>query len=306
MSYFLINKKATFLIGLLTLLFLESIGQEFLCNVQVNSQQIEGTDKRVFENMQTTITEFVNNRRWTNYEFKPEERIECNIVININERPSTDRFKATFNVVASRPVYRTGYNSPLLNYADKKFEFEYVEFQPMEFQENNYFSNLTSVLGFYLYTILGLDFDTFSEFGGTPFFEIAQSVVNAAQNSPVSGWQAFEDPNNRYWLNENYMNNTYSDLRKFLYEYHRLGLDVMSEKPDEGRAAISNSLKYLQKVHQRKTGLFALQLIIDAKRDEIVNIFSKGNPKEISEAQNIMNEIDPANSSTYSNMGKSK
>ena len=279
-------------------------GQEFLCTVQVNSQQVEGTDKRVFENMQTAITEFVNNRKWTNYDFKPEERIECSMVINISERPSSDRFKATLNVVASRPIYKTAYNSPLLNYADKKFEFDYVEFQPMEFQENSYTSNLVSVLSYYLYMILGLDFDTFSQFGGTEFFETAENIVNAAQNSPESGWRASEDQRNRYWLLENYLNNSYSEMRTFLYEYHRKGLDLMAEKTDEGRSNISQSLNLLKSVHDNRPGLFALQLIVDAKRDEIINIFKQGNPREQSDAQNIMKEIDPANSSEYSRISQ--
>ncbi|MCB2219183.1 MAG: DUF4835 family protein [Bacteroidetes bacterium] len=275
-------------------------GQEFLCNVQVNSQQVEGTDKRVFETMQTAITEFINNRRWTNYEFKPEERIECSFVINISSRPSTDRFQATLNLVASRPAYKTAYNSTLLNYADKDFEFEYVEYQPMEFQENTYTSNLVSVVSYYLYMILAIDFDSFSPNGGTPFYEKAQNIVNAAQNAPESGWKAFENNRNRYWLLENLTNASYSDLRRFLYEYHRKGLDVMAENPEQGRSAISNSLNFLKNVYDERPGLFALRLIIDAKRDEIINIFSEGNPREKTDAQNIMKEIDPSNSSSYS------
>lgn len=275
-------------------------GQEFLCNVQVNSQQVEGTDKRVYESLQTTVTEFVNNRRWTNYEFKPEERIECNFVINISQRPNTDRFIATLNLVASRPIFKTAYNSTLLNYADKDFEFEYVEYQPMEFQENSYTSNLVSVISYYLYMMLAIDFDSFSPNGGTPFYEKAQNIVNAAQNAPESGWKAFENNRNRYWLLENLTNNSYSDLRKFLYEYHRKGLDVMSENPEQGRSTISTSLNLLKNVYDERPGLFALKLFIDAKRDEIINIFSQGNPREKTDAQNIMKEIDPSNSSSYS------
>ncbi|MEZ5084468.1 MAG: DUF4835 family protein [Bacteroidales bacterium] len=295
-----------FVFSFIIILTFPGISQEFMCNVQVNSQQIEGTDKRVFENMQTAITEFINSRRWTNYDFEPEERLECSIVIAITDRPSPDRFKATLNIVASRPVFKTSYTSTLLNYADKKFEFNYVEFQPMEFQENTYNSNLTSVIAYYLYILLAFDFDSFSLFGGTPYFTIAENIVNAAQNSPESGWKAFEDPNNRYWLLENYMNNTYSGLRKFLYEYHRMGLDMMPDDATKGRENIFKSLGYLKSVYDEKPGLFALQLLVDAKRDEIVNVFSEGNPKEIEETQNIMNEIDPANSSTYSKIGQRK
>jgi len=277
-------------------------GQEFLCQIQVNSSQVQGTDKRVFDNMRSTLMEFVNNRRWTNYDFKPEERIECSMVINIQQRPSVDRFEGTISVVASRPVYKTAYTTTLFNYVDKDFDFDYVEFQPMEFQENSYNSNLTSVVAYYLYIILGLDFDSFSEYGGTPFFQKAEQVVNAAQNSPEKGWSSFDNDKNRYWIIENYLNNSYSELRRFNYEYHRKGLDAMAENAYEGRASIGKSLEYLMNVYDQKPGLFALQLMIDAKRDEIVNIFSEGNPKEKTEAQNIMKEVDPANSSKYSKM----
>jgi len=274
--------------------------QEILCNIQVNHQQIQGTDKKVFETMQTDVTEFINNRRWTNYDIKSEERIECSMVILIQERPSTDRFKARLNIVASRPIFGTTYNSTLLNYQDDDFEFEYVEYQSMEFQENQYYSNLTSVLAFYVYIVLGLDFDTFSLYGGSQFFEKAELVVNAAQDAPFGGWNAFEDQRNRYWMVENYMNQTYSDLRAFLYEYHLGGLDIMSEKVEQGRAKIAQSLNLLKNVNDEQPNLFNLQLIVDAKRDEIVNIFKEGNPTEKSEVIDLMKEIDPANSSTYS------
>lgn len=290
-------------IATITTLFIsltQLTGQEFLCQIQVNSSQVEGTDKRVFESMRTALMEFANNRRWSNYDFKPEERIECSMVINVQDRPASDRFIATINIVASRPVYKTAYNTTLLNYVDKDFDFEYVEFQPMEFQENSYTSNLTSVVAYYLYIILGLDFDSFSEFGGNTYFEKAEQIVNAAQNSPEQGWSSFGNDRNRYWIIENYLNNAYSDLRKFSYEYHRKGLDAMADNAYEGRASISSALEYLSNVHEQRPGLFALQLTLDAKRDEIINIFSEGNPKEKTEAQNIMKEIDPANSSKYS------
>lgn len=292
-------------IGLISLLialssFVPVSAQEFVCNFQVNSQQVEGTDKRIFDNMQTALTEFVNNRRWTNYEFKPEERIECSFLITIKSRPSTDRFVATLNVVASRPIYKTAYNSNLLNYIDQDFEFDYVEFQPMEFQENTYTSNLTSVMAYYLYIILGMDFDSFSPMGGSSFYEIAENIVTAAQNAPEKGWKAFDDQRNRYWLIENFMNKSYVDLRQFLYDYHRLGLDIMAENTEEGRAAISQSLTLLKNVYDEKPGLFLLSLFLDAKRDELVNIFKEGNPREKTDAQTILKEIDPANTSTYS------
>jgi hypothetical protein len=297
------NKQVIW-IALLALITMELHSQEFFCSIQVNAQQVEGTDRRVYENMETSLSEFINSRRWTSLDIKPAERIECTFVITISNRPSTDRFVANLSLVASRPIYKTAYNSTLINYIDRKFEFNYVEFQPLEFQENTYESNLTSTIAFYLYIILGLDFDSYSLYGGSPFFEKAEAIVNAAQNSAESGWRAFEDQRNRYWMLENYLNNSYSDLRKFNYEYHRLGLDVMSEKVDEGRSAIANSINLLRNVHRERPGLFALTLMVDAKRDEIINIFSKGNPREQNDVEQIMKEVDPANASNYSKISR--
>lgn len=286
------------------LLISSSQEQEFLCNIQINTQQVQGTDKHIFETLQTALTEFLNSRRWSNYEFKVNERIECNMLLNITGRPSTNRFKATLNIVASRPVYNSAYNSTLLNYIDKDLEFDYTEYEPLEYQENQYTSNLTSVMAYYLYMVLGLDFDSFSKFGGTPYYEKAEAIVNVAQNSGEKGWTSFESQRDRYWLVENYLNKSYIGLRTFLYSYHRLGLDVMADKPDQGREAILQSLNDLKKVYDEQPGLFALQLLLNAKSDEIVNIFSQCNPKEKDDAQAIMKQIDPANSSKYSKFGQ--
>lgn len=299
-----LNPGRTIIVIILMLIYSQSSAQEIFCNLQVNSDMIEGTDKNIYENMQTSLIEFINDRKWTGYEIKPSERLECNMVITITGRPSTDLFTARLNVVASRPIYGSTYNSPLINYVDEDFSFEYIEFQPMEYQDNQYLSNLTSLIAYYVYIILGLDFDSFSQYGGTPFFEKAELVVNAAQEGGQVGWNSFEDQRNRYWLVENYLNQSYSNIRDFYYEYHRLGMDEMSEKPDQGRAAVLTSLGYLQSAYDNRPGLFALQLIMDAKRDEFVNIFKGGNPKEKEDSQDILKEIDPANSSTYSKISE--
>ncbi len=278
--------------------------QEFLCSVDVTSTQVQGSDRQVYDDMKNALMEFINNRKWTNYDFKVEERIECTMVITIIERVSTDLFKARLNIVASRPIFMSSYSSPLLNYVDNKFDFEYVQFQALEYQENNFSTNLTSVVAYYLYMILGLDFDSYSLYGGTPFYEKAEAIVNTAQNEAFAGWKAFESQKNRYWFVENYTNNSYADLRKFLYDYHRLGLDLMSDKTEQGRAKILSSLTYLKNIHDDKPGLFALKLMLDAKTDEIVNIFKGANPKEKTEAINIMKDIDPANTSKYSKINE--
>ncbi len=299
-----LNPERIIIVLILLMIYAGSSAQEIFCNLEVNTQKIEGTDKSIYENMQTSLREFINDRKWTGYDFKPEERIECNMVITINSRPSSNQFVANLNVVASRPVYGSTYNSTLLNYVDQDFIFEYIEFQPIEYQDNQYMSNLSSVIAYYIYIILGLDFDSFSSSGGTAFFEKAEIVVNAAQESGQVGWNSFEDERNRYWLVENYLNQSYSDIRNFNYEYHRTGLDEMSEKPDQGRAAILSSLNYLEKAYDARPGLFVLQLIMDAKRNEFVNIFKGGNPQEKADSQKILKKIDPANSNVYSGISE--
>lgn len=299
-----LNPQRIIIALIFMIIYAGSSAQEVFCNLEVNSKLIEGTDKRIYENMQISLIEFINDRKWTGYDFKPAERVECNMVITIKSRPSTNQFTAHLNVVASRPIYGSTYNSTLLNYIDEDFNFEYIEFQPMEYQDNQYMSNLTSLIAYYVYIILGLDFDSFSEFGGTPFFQKAELVVNAAQESGQAGWNSFEDQRNRYWLVENYLNQSYSDLRRFYYEYHRVGMDEMYDKPDEGRANAFNSLSYLQSTYDSRPGLFALQLVMDAKRDEFVNIFKGGNPKEKEDSQKLLKNIDPANSSVYSEISE--
>jgi len=273
--------------------------QEFMCQVSVNSPQVEGTEKKVFQTLQTELYEFVNNRKWTNFVYKNEERIECSIMITITERISSDQFKGKVNVVLQRPVYKTSYNTNLLNLVDNDFDFKYVEFEPLIYNDDAFTSNLTSMVAYYLYMMLGYDADSFSPFGGTLYFEKARAVVNAAQNSPDRGWKAFESLKNRYWLVENIMNNTYSAFRDGLYSYHRMGLDLMSENMDLGRSGVNDCLENLQKVNREKTGLYITQLFLDAKRDELINIYSQAAPMDKTRIVNIMKEVDPANSSRY-------
>ncbi|NOU47280.1 MAG: DUF4835 family protein [Bacteroidales bacterium] len=273
--------------------------QEFVCDIRVTAPSIEGSDRRVFEALQSSLYEFMNNRKWSNINIKNQERIECSILLTVKERISSDEFKGSLNLILRRPVHNSSYNSILLNYVDENFQFRYIESQPLDYNENTFSSNLTSTLAYYAYMYLGLDFDSFSLYGGDPFFKAAEAIVNSAQNATEKGWKAFDGNRNRYWMVENLQNATYRPLRQFLYEYHRLGLDIMSEKPDEGRAKIGETLAYLNTVNSNRPGLFLLQLIIDAKRDEIIKVFSKGSPQEKTKAVNIMREIDPANSSAY-------
>jgi hypothetical protein len=284
---------------ILCLFILPARSQEFLCNVDVSSQQIQGSDRRVYETMRDAIYEFMNNRNWTNYNFKSNERIECSILINVTERPSPDFFRCDMTIALRRPVFNSTYNTILFNYIDKDIEIDYIENQPLDFNVGMFSSNLTSILGYYAYLMLGLDFDSFSPNGGNPFYEAALNIVNTAQNTSYTGWKSSENTKNRFWLLENITNPSYAGFRSFYYDYHMRGLDVMYETPEKGRAVILSSLEYLQKIKQSRPGLIFLQIIADSKRDELVNVFSDGLATEKTSAVKILNEIDPANAMTY-------
>jgi hypothetical protein len=299
---------ATTLLALICLFSAKSLlAQEFNVNVLVNSSKLSGTDKTVFQNLQTALYEFINNTKWTNISFKTAERIEGSITINITEKTDTDAYNAELNMALRRPTYKASYYSPVFNYVDNKFSFSYFDGQPLEFNPTSYMSDLSSTIGYYLYMFLGYDFDTFSLYGGENFYKIAESVVSSAQSSNKPGW-AMNGTKNRYWLVENMTNQVYRPLRQFLYEYHRLGLDVMSEKPDEGRAAITKSLQYLKDIYDSRPNTFFLQLLIESKRAEIIQIYSQGSQQEKTQVVNIMKAIDPSQSSEYDAIlqGKSK
>lgn len=289
------------LIFALLVLPLNIFCQELNCRIQVVSQQIQTSNKHIFESMQKDIYEFVNNRRWTDNVFSVDERIECTIMINLTEQLSADEYKGTMQIQSNRPVFNTNFNSVMLNYKDNDIQFRYVEFQPMEFSENTSLSNLTSLLAYYAYLIIGLDYDAFSPEGGTPYFLKAEKIVTNSQNAQEKGWKSFESQKNRYWLIENILNSKYGPVREFLYNYHRLGMDIMADKAADARTEISESLKLLQKVYREKPSQFMnfLQIVFDAKSDEFINIFSESYPDEKTRVYNLLKEIDPANSSKY-------
>lgn len=296
-------KKAILTIAIL--LFTKfSFNQELNCSIQVVAPTVEGTDKRIYETLQEALYEFMNSKRWTNYAFKLEERIECNILINIKEKASSDLFKGSIQVQSRRPIFNTSYNSPLLNLKDDDLEFTYVEYQPLNYTENAFESNITSILAYYAYIIIGYDFDAFSPLGGTEFYSKAQTVVNNAQNEAFPGWKSFEDTKNRYWLVENLLNNVYAPIRQSIYKYHLNGLDIMSESTESARTEVVGALELLKKAHREKPGSYLMQIFFDAKAAEIVNIFSESPSMELSRVKNILNEIDPANADKYNNIGK--
>ena len=289
---------------ILVLMFsFSAFGQELRCNVQVVSQQIQGSNKQVFQTMQNAIYEFMNNRVWTNHVYTMEERIECNMMINITEQISADEFKGTLSIQASRPVFNSNYTTTILNFIDNDIHFKYVEFSPLEFDLNSHGSNLTSILGFYAYYILGLDYDTFSLMGGSPYFTNAERIVINAQNAPESGWKPLDDlaHKSRYWLAKDMLDADWEPLREFNYRYHRLGLDLMDTKVAEGRAEITNSLELIQGIYRKRPDpyMYLLRLIFDAKVDELVSVYTESFPEERTRAHTILVEVDKTNMKKY-------
>jgi hypothetical protein len=280
--------------------------QELICNVNVTSSKIQSSDKQKFSTLQSSIREFMNNRKWTNELFKDDERIECNISINILEELTTDKYRASINIQSSRPVFNSSYYSPLLTYIDEEFNFEYTEYQTLEFNENSHISNLTSVLAYYAYIIIGLDYYTFSLEGGASYLQKAKDIVNNSQNTAESGWKAFESNKNRYWLAEELLDAKYSEFRSCLYNYHRNGLDIMYDDSEKGRAAISESLEYLRKVKRQNPTAFILRVFFDAKSSEIANIYSDAFQDEKTRIISLLTELDPTNISKYNKIKESK
>ena len=293
------KRKICLLILLCSLLgFMNLRAQEFNIDVTVSSARVEGTDQRAFEALKEGIVNFMNNRVWTNVKFEPEERIEGAIVVNVTKKEG-NIIEAELNVALRRPTFKTNYSTPLFNYVDDDFSFEYIESQPLDFSENMYMSNLTSTLAFYAYYSLGLYFDSFGLYGGDAFFKVTDQIVTSAQSAPESGWKAFDDKRNRYWLNENMMNPAYKPIRQYMYEYHRLGLDKMSTKQDEGKAAILKSLEYLKQVYSERPNLLFIQVLNDTKRSEWKSIYTEGSQQDKTKAINVFREIDPSHASEY-------
>ena len=273
--------------------------QELFCNVQVNASQIQTSDRKVFQTLQTAIYEFVNNTKWTDASVKNEERIECTFLINIKEKVSNDEYKASIQIQSTRPIYGTSYKSTMINYLDNNFRFRYLEYQSLEFNENTNLSNLTSVLAYYVYIVLGLDFDTFSEYGGAPYYIKAQNIVNNAQNAREIGWKAFESDKNRYWLVHDLLDTRYEEIHNCYYRYHRVGMDILSEKTEDGRYDITEALEELRGVYRDNPSAFILKIFFDAKADEIIKIYSEAFPNEQARIVKLLTEIDPANSTKY-------
>ncbi|WP_323787824.1 DUF4835 family protein [Psychroserpens sp.] len=279
----------------------QSYSQELNCEVIVNAQLTGNENVQVFKTLERQLKEFINNTTWTNKTFKPQERINCSMVINVNDY-TNDIFNGSIQVQSVRPVYGSSYSTPVYNYNDKDFDFQYLEFQNMVYNENQFESNLISVLAFHVYMILGMDADTFSPKGGAEYYTQAQVISNYSQQGNFSGWKLEDGNQSRFILIDNVLSDTYKEFRDVLYEYHRSGLDQMSKDTKEGKLAIAKSIGALKQMNSRRPNSYLLRVFFDAKAEEIEDVFSGGPTVNISDLVSTLTKIAPMHASKWRNI----
>lgn len=282
--------------------------QELKCNISINSEQVQGSNKAVFTTLQQSMEEFVNTQRWTNMTFQEKERIECSMMIVVKS-VQDNMFVCEFTCQSRRPVFGTTYTTPTLNIKDENFTFTYQEYDRMEFQHNTFTSNLTALVAYYCYLIIGHDMDSFAKLGGTPYFQICEDIVTSAQsasldNAEMVGWKAFESNRNRYALTNNLMDEAFKKYRAYYYDYHRHGLDEMVNNVANGRARIAKDIKVLKEAYNARPATYLVGTFLDAKSDELVNIFKSGTADEKKMVYQLLMDIDPTRQDTYENINR--
>lgn len=276
------------------------MAQELNVSVKVVHSQIQGTNTSIFETLENAISDFMNNRAWTELQFQKEERIDCtmNITVKKYDEPN-NAFTCEMLFQCSRPVYNSTYNSVIFSMRDASFDFTYVEHDPLEFNENNLDNNLTAMLAYYAYLFIGLDLDTFSPKGGTEILHRVEGIVNSAQNIGAAGWRAFDDSRNRHAIINDYMESSMEPFRNLMYKYYREGLDEMANNVDRGRGVITECMNLLKEAHSNKPLSQLPQIFTDYKRDELVNIYSgHATDKEKQSVYDILSNIN-ASQNTY-------
>jgi len=284
-----------------------AFSQELEAKVTINSSRVSSqVDKKVFQTLQTALQNFLNTRKWTGDTYQPNEKIACNFLLDIEKGIGANVYQATLTVQAARPVYNSTYQTALINHKDDAVSFKYVEFQPVEFNENRVqgtdplVANLTAVFGYYAYMIIALDYNSFALRGGDPYFQKAQNIVNSApENRDIVGWRAFDGLRNRYWLIENFTNNRYNLMHDALYSYYRLGMDHMYENEQEGRNAVLNGLQLINTVNTEIPNSMVIQFFFQGRANELAKIFKKSSPEEKNRAVDILSKVDITNSAMY-------
>lgn len=281
--------------------------QELQAKVTVLAQKVPSTvDKKIFTTLQTQLTNLINNRKWTSDTYTPQERIECNFLLNIEDVPDENTYKATLTIQAARPVYNASYKSALVNFQDPDVLFKYIEYQPIEFNASRVSgtdplaANLTATFAYYVYMILGMDYDSFSPKGGAPYFQQAQNIVNNSPESrSITGWKVFDGLRNRYWLNENTVNPKYNTIHDVIYNYYRTGLDQMYENANDARENVIDALSTLQTLSQQNPNLMFVQFFMQTRYSEIAGIFKKASPEVKGRAIELLSQLDVANIARY-------
>ncbi|HEK19129.1 MULTISPECIES: DUF4835 family protein [unclassified Mucilaginibacter] len=284
---------------LLLLTCLSARAQDLNARVKVVAPKIQITNRRILQTLETAMKDFLNGRKWSADDIAPNERIDCNFVLNITSWDGSSTFSGELQVQSSRPVYNSTYTTTLLNINDRDIDFTYTDGQTIDYSDQNFQSNLSSIMAFYAYVILGMDYDSFSKYGGTPYFLNAQTVMINAQTSSYKGWKGFDTNVNRYWLIENLNNKIYDNLREFIYNYHRNGLDIMADNPNKARKYISSILPVLSQVDRKRLGSYFPLAFFTAKNAEFVSIFSAASQQDRVNAMNILSAADPANGTKY-------
>jgi hypothetical protein len=287
---------------------LEIYTQELKCTVTINSDQVQGTNKEIFNTLKQSIEEYVNTLRWTNMTFQEKERIECSMLLMVKS-VQDNVFTCEFTCQSRRPVFGSSYYTPLLNIKDNNFVFNYQEYDRLDYQQQTFTTNLTALLAYYCYLIIGHDMDSFSKLGGTPYFQACESIVNAAQaagldNAEAAGWKAFESNRNRYALISNIMDEAFKKYRLFYYEYHRHGLDEMVNNVANGRARIAKEIDVLKEAYNARPATYLINTFLDAKNEELVNIFEQGTSEEKKKVYELLTDIDPTRQTSYNRITK--
>ncbi|SOD14841.1 DUF4835 family protein [Pedobacter xixiisoli] len=296
--------KTTIGLLLLCLASFKINAQELNTRVQILAPTVNNANKRNLDVLQNAIRDFMNNNKWTTETYLAQEKIDCNLVINITAWDGNSGYTAEAQIQSSRPVFGSSYSTTLLNMSDKDFSFSFSEGQSLDFSEQNYIGNLNSLLGFYAYTIIGLDKDSFGKLGGTPYYQKALNLINLAQTGGGKGWRPVDGLRNRYWLNENLLSNSFKGLRTFIYEYHLNGLDKLQENTNSGTKSILSSLSDLKNFDKQKLGAIFPNVYFAAKADEITNVLALADPQDKIKAYNLLVEIDVANTGKYDDLKK--
>lgn len=291
----------------MTFLLTNAQAQEIQARLTVMSNKISTqVNKNIFQTLQTSLTNFVNNRKWTIDAFQTNEKIQCNFLLNVEQDLGNNVYKGRLTVQAARPIYSTTYDSPIINFMDDDIVFRYQEFQPIEFNENRVqgndpvAANLPAIFAYYVNIILGFDYGSFSLRGGDTYFKKAWNIVNNAPESrDITGWKSFENIRNRYWLAENLNNNRFALIHDALYSYYRAGMDVFYENEEEGRKGVVNSLNYLNTLNTENPNSMIMQFFFQGKSSELVRVFSRANNDVKTRARDILTRIDISNNASY-------